>query len=49
LGGASLGSLVWAAKENHAWTDALQRQVDALREESAAKSRVIEEQQARIE
>jgi len=49
LGGASLGSLVFAAEENQEWTDALLRQVDSLREEDAAKARTIAEQQERIE
>ena len=49
LGGVGLGSLVFAADENDEWTDALQRQVDALREESVAKSRRIEEQSQQIE
>lgn len=49
LGGAGLGSLVFAAREDQQWTDALQRQVDDLREESTAKARIIVEQQERIE
>jgi hypothetical protein len=36
LGGASLGTLVLAADEQTEWTDALWRQIDALREEPAA-------------
>lgn len=49
LGGAGLGSLVFAASKNQEWSDALLRQVDGLREENAAKARVIAEQQERIE
>ena len=49
LGGAALGSVFCAANENLEWTDALLRQVDRLREESTAKSRVIAEQRERIE
>jgi transposase len=49
LGGAGLGNLVLAAEENEEWTDELLRQVDGLREENAAKTRTIAEQQERIE
>jgi transposase len=49
LGGASLGSLVHAADGNQEWTDALLRQVDALREENADNARTIAQQQERIE
>jgi len=49
LGGAALGSVVYAAAENLQWTDSLLRQIDDLREESAAKARLIGEQQERIE
>jgi hypothetical protein len=44
-----LGSLVYAADEQTEWTDALLRQVDALRAENTAKYHKIEEQAARIE
>ena len=49
LGGASLGSLVFVADEQTEWTDALLRQIDALRAENTAKYHKIEEQAARIE
>jgi transposase len=49
LGGMSLGSLVLAAEEETEWTDALQRQVDALREEGCTKSQKIAELTARVE
>jgi hypothetical protein len=49
LGGASLGSLVYAADEQTEWTDSLLRQVDGLREENAAKGHKIEKQAGRIE
>jgi transposase len=49
LGGASLGSLVHAAEANDQWTEALLRQVDALRGENAAKDGMIAQQQERIE
>ena len=49
LGGAALGMLVHAADEQTEWTDALMRQVDALRAENTAKFHKIEEQSARIE
>jgi len=49
LGGAALGTLVLAAGEQTDWTDALLRQVDALRAENTAKFHQIEEQAARIE
>jgi transposase len=42
LGGASLGSLVMAAEQQTEWTDALQRQIDGLREEKSAQHRQIE-------
>jgi hypothetical protein len=49
LGGASLGSLVLAADEQTDWTDALLRQIDALREENAAKYGKIQELTAQVE
>ena len=49
LGGASLGSLVYAADEQTEWTDSLWRQIDALQAENTAKYHKIEEQAARIE
>ena len=49
LGGAALGGLVLAADEQTEWTNALHRQVDALREENSAKSRKIEELTAQVE
>ncbi len=49
LGGAALGSVVFAAAENLQWTDSLLRQIDTLREQNAAQARVIAEQQERIE
>jgi transposase len=49
LGGASLGTLVHAADEQTDWTDALWRQIDALRAESSVKSQRIEELTARVE
>ena len=49
LGGAALGTLVYAADEQTEWTDALQRQVDALRGENSAKYEKIQELTARIE
>lgn len=49
LGGASLGTLVLAADEQTEWTDALWRQIDALREETAAKSDTIGQLRARVE
>ncbi len=49
LGGAALGTLVYAADEQTEWTDALQRQIDALRAENSAKYEKIQELTARIE
>jgi transposase len=48
LGGTALGTLVAAADEQTAWTDALLRQVDALRAENTTQFHKIEEQAARI-
>ena len=49
LGGAALGSLVLAADEQTEWTDALLRQIDALRAEATAKYHKIEELTAQVE
>ena len=49
LGGAALGSVVYAAAENRLWTDSLLHLIDDLREKDVAKSRVLGEQQERIE
>jgi hypothetical protein len=49
LGGASVGSLVHAADQRTEWTDALHRQIDALRADGTAKSRKIRELTARVE
>ncbi len=49
LGGAGLGSVVFAAAENLQWTDSLLRQIDDLREKETAQARIIAEQQERIE
>ena len=48
LGGAALGGLVLAADEQTEWTNALHRQVDALREKNSAKCRKIEELTAKV-
>ena len=49
LGGAALGTLVFAADQQTEWTDALHRQIDALRAENSAKYEKIEELTARVE
>jgi hypothetical protein len=49
LGWASLGSLVHAADQQTEWTDALLRQIDALRADGAAKSQKIQQLAARVE
>jgi transposase len=49
LGGASLGWLVHAADEQKEWTGSLLRQIDALREEDAAKYHKIEELTAKVD
>lgn len=49
LGGAALGTLVFAAEQQTEWTDALHRQIDSLREEKAAQRRKIEELTAHVE
>jgi transposase len=49
LGWASLGSLVHAADQQTEWTDALLRQIDALRADGTAKSQKIQELAARVE
>lgn len=49
LGGAGLGSLVFAAETNQAWTDALLRQVDGLREQNTAQAAQIEELRGQVE
>ena len=49
LGGAALGSVVLSANANDEWQQAMLRQIDALREENAAKARQIEEQCERIQ
>lgn len=49
LGGAALGTLVWAAEGETEWTDALHRQIDALRAENSAKYEKIGQLTARIE
>jgi transposase len=49
LGGAALGTLVYAADQQTEWTDVLHRQIDALRAEHRVKSDKIAELTARIE
>jgi hypothetical protein len=49
LGGAALGTLVWAAEGETEWTDALHRQIDGLRAENSAKYEKIGQLTARIE
>jgi transposase len=49
LGGAALGTLVDAADQQTEWTDALHRQIDALRAENTATHDKIEKLTARIE
>jgi transposase len=49
LGGAALGSLVFAATEQHEWTDSLWRQIDGLRESEAAQARQIKELKEQLE
>lgn len=49
LGGAALGSVVYAAAENLEWADSLLRLIDDLQKQSAAKVLVMGEQQERIE
>jgi hypothetical protein len=49
LGGAPLSLLVHSADQQTEWTEALHRQIDALRAKDAAKQRTIQEQAARIE
>jgi hypothetical protein len=49
LGWASLGSLVHAADQQTEWTDALLRQIDALRADGTTKSQKIQELAARVE
>lgn len=49
LGGASLSTLVHAADQETAWTDALHRQIDSLRAENTTKYHKIEELTARVE
>ncbi len=49
LGGVALGSLVHAAGEQTEWTDALLRQIDALRAENSAKYEKIQQLTARVE
>jgi transposase len=49
LGGAPLSLLVHAADQGTEWTNALHRQIDALREENTAKCHKIEELTARVE
>lgn len=49
LGGASLGSLVYAADEQIEYVNSLVRQIDSLRAENTTKYHKIEEQAARIE
>ena len=48
-GGAALGTPVYAADEQTEWTDALQRQIDALRAENPAKHEKTQELTSRIE
>ncbi len=48
VGGAALGYVVSLANENDEWRDWLFRQLDATREESAAKSRRIAELEERV-
>lgn len=49
VGGAGLGSVVFEANENGEWIQSLWRQIDSLREESAAKTQRIEELQGQLE
>jgi len=49
LGGASLGTLVYTASAQTEWTDALHRQIDALRAENSVKYEKIQQLTARIE
>ena len=49
LGGAALGSVVFAASEHAEWTDSLLRQIDALRAENTAKYHQIQELTAKLE
>jgi transposase len=49
LGGAALGTLVFAADQQTEWLEALCRQIEALRAESLGKHRQIEELTARVE
>jgi len=49
LGGAALGTLVQAADQETDWIEALQRQVDALRNDCTAKAHQIQELTARVE
>jgi hypothetical protein len=49
LGGAALGTLVLAAEQESEWTEALHRQMDALRAEASAKYEKIKELTSRVE